>query len=83
MRDGGGVPHMFHFTVSVQGENDDWAGEPFELTVRAWNLQEACARAAEVPFPEWTMPPEGCNDGGAVPMCGWVQPGGSPPVDPA
>lgn len=53
-----GEPHLFHFFVTVQGHLDNWTGEPFKLTVRAWNLQEACARAAEVPLPEWTMPPE-------------------------
>lgn len=59
MKDGGGEPHLFHFSVTVQGPLDEWiGGEPFKLTVRAWNLPEACARAAEVPFPEWTMPPE-------------------------
>lgn len=57
-KDGGGEPHYFHFDVTVQGPHADCTGEPFKLTVRAYNLQEACARAAEVPFPEWTMPPE-------------------------
>lgn len=54
----GGEPHLFHFSVTVQGAHADYVGEPFRLTVEAWSLSEACARAAEVPFPDWAMPPE-------------------------
>lgn len=62
--------HQFHFAVTVQGsyriEGDptyydcepDPAAEPFRLTVRAWNLVDACRVAAEVPFPQWTHPCE-------------------------
>jgi hypothetical protein len=56
--------HQFHFQVMVQGAYRDGDGyyrdgaepveyEPFTLTVRAWNLQAACRRAAETPLAGW------------------------------
>lgn len=61
--------HQFHFEVKVQGsygitgdpkhyDADLFPGPGFQLTVRAWSLQEACAKAAQVPLPDWTMPDE-------------------------
>lgn len=63
--------HQFHFAVTVQGayqvEGDpahydcepDPDAQPFRLTVRAANLVDACRKAAQVPFPQWTHPGEG------------------------
>lgn len=63
--------HQFHFAVSIQGSSAvvgephrdvDWIGEPFKLTVRAWSLSEACAKAAAVPLPGWTLPDDDDDD---------------------
>lgn len=56
--------HQFHFSVCVQGAYRDGDGvyqdaaepveyDPFTLTVRAWNLADACRMAAETPLSEW------------------------------
>lgn len=61
--------HQFHFEVRVQGsygitgdpkhyDAPLFPGPGFRLTVRAWSLQEACAKAAQVPLPGWHMPGE-------------------------
>lgn len=63
--------HQFHFAVTVQGSyqivgdptyydcDPDPAASPFQLTVRAWCLADACRIAAEVPFHRWKH--AGCN----------------------
>lgn len=57
--------HQFHFAVTVQGAyaivgdprhydcEPDPDAEPFQLTVRAWDLAAACRVAAETPFAAW------------------------------
>lgn len=56
--------HQFHFSVGCQGassvvgdpdsyRDSDWIGEPFTLTVRAFDLATACKRASLVPLNEW------------------------------
>lgn len=56
--------HQFHFQAMIQGahrgadglyhdEEEPVEYEPFTLTVRAWDLQAACRRAAERPLTEW------------------------------
>jgi hypothetical protein len=53
--------HQFHFKVTLQasyevaGEHKDAHEEsdPFEITVRAWSLSEACEKAAQIPLGEW------------------------------
>lgn len=57
--------HQFHFAVRCQGStavtggphtDDDWTGEAFRLTVRAWNLADACRKAGARGLYQWTMP---------------------------
>lgn len=62
--------HQFHFAVTVQGSyrivgeteyhdcDPDPDAEPLTLTVRAWNLSQACRVAAQTPFGLWTHPGE-------------------------
>lgn len=56
--------HQFHFQVMIQGAHRNTEGlyvdapepeeyDPFTLTVRAWNLQAACRKAAETPLAKW------------------------------
>lgn len=56
--------HQFHFSVMVQGVYRGADGlhhdapepieyTPFTITVRAWNLPDACAKAAQLPLAEW------------------------------
>jgi hypothetical protein len=57
--------HQFHFAVRCQGSSavtgephtdDDWMGEAFRLTVRAWSLAAACRKAGELGLYQWAMP---------------------------
>jgi hypothetical protein len=57
-----GQQHQFHFSVTVQGEGCNWTSEPFQLTVRANSLTEACTKAAAVRLPDWTHPDEDLGD---------------------
>lgn len=62
-----GLPagHQFRFAVTVQGSyaivgdpqhhDSDTVSEPFRLTVRAWNLPEACRIAAQTPLHRWQV----------------------------
>lgn len=63
--DGPAAGHQFHFAVRVQGSSavvggphvDDGqpAEDPFQVTVRAWNLRDACRAAAEIPLGQWSL----------------------------
>jgi hypothetical protein len=75
--------HQFHFAVDIQssdrvgdGPRTDAPGPmglPFQLTVRAWNLPDACRPAAEMSLGKWSLGgetelealPEGTEDGEA------------------
>jgi hypothetical protein len=57
--------HQFHFAVRVQGSSAV-VGEPhvdaeepgedaFRVTVRAWNLRDACQAAAVIPLGQWSL----------------------------
>lgn len=59
--------HLFHFSVTSQGSArvgdgphedspPDPRAEPSLLTVRAWNLRDACRKAADTSFADWTHP---------------------------
>ncbi|MGW4525153.1 hypothetical protein [Amycolatopsis sp. NPDC004378] len=60
--------HQFHFTVDIQGahrvgdgpyvDEEQPAGLPFTVTVRAWNLRDACIAAAALSLADWTQPDE-------------------------
>jgi len=60
--------HQFHFEVDVQGahrsadgpyvDEERPAGLPFRVTVRAWNLRDACLAAAKLALGGWTQPDE-------------------------
>lgn len=60
--------HQFHFEVDIQGahrsadgpyvDEERPAGLPFRVTVRAWNLRDACLAAAELALGGWTPPDE-------------------------
>ncbi|GAB3156445.1 hypothetical protein GCM10027258_62890 [Amycolatopsis stemonae] len=60
--------HQFHFSVDIQGayrvgdgpyvDADQPAGLPFTVTVRAWNLRDACLAAAGLALGGWTAPDE-------------------------
>lgn len=60
--------HQFHFEVDIQGahrsadgpyvDEEQPAGLPFRVTVRAWNLRDACLAAAELALSGWTQPDE-------------------------
>lgn len=56
--------HQFHISVCIQPQYRVENGplidaevpveyEPFTITVRAWNLAEACAKAAQLPLRAW------------------------------
>ena len=60
--------HQFHFEVDIQGahrsadglyvDEEQPAGLPFRVTVRAWNLRDACLAAAALALGGWTQPDE-------------------------
>lgn len=69
MAEGPEYGHQFHFSVAVQGsysvvgepgykDEADPGPERFTLTVRAWNLRDACAAASRAPLTSWTWPTE-------------------------
>ncbi len=65
--------HQFHISVRIQGsygvkdesghQDSDIIGEPFRLTVRAWDLRAACLFAAQKALRDWTIPDNPGEDG--------------------
>jgi hypothetical protein len=58
--------HQFHFSVTLQAsyarvpgepsQDSSEVSDPFQITVRAWSLSEACEKAAQIPLGEWKWP---------------------------
>jgi hypothetical protein len=65
--------HQFHFSVRPQGSyritgetgyaDSGEIGEPFRITVRAWNLRDACLVAAQAAMADWAHINEDEDDG--------------------